>query len=100
VSGFLAASELPVIDGRPGQAWALEGASGQSLTIDLLSDAFDGYLYLAGPGLDVPLEDDDGGTDRNARITVTIPASGTFRVIVSAFSAGSGGAFDLRVTPN
>lgn len=100
VSGFLATSELPVIDGRPGQAWALEGVSGQSLTIDLLSDAFDGYLYLAGPGLDVPLEDDDGGTDRNARITVTIPASGTFRVIVSAFSAGSGGAFDLRVTPN
>ena len=100
VLGFLSNSEPPIIEGHPGQAWALEGVSGRSLTIDLRSNAFDAYLYLAGPGLDPPLEDDDGGTDQNARIDVTLPESGIYRVIVSAFSSGSGGAFDLWVTPN
>ena len=89
-----------VIDGRPGQAWALEGLAGQSVTIELLAEDFDAYLYLAGSGLDPPLEDDDGAGDRNSRIAVTFRDSSTYRLIVSAFSSESGGPFDIRVTPN
>ena len=34
--------------GRTGQAWALEGREGQTVTIDLISDEFDCYLYVIG----------------------------------------------------
>ena len=100
VSGTLPTGGPVVTDGRPGQAWALEGLAGQSVTIELLAEDFDAYLYLAGPELDPPLEDDDGAGDRNSRIAVTFRDSGTYRLIVSAFSSRSGGRFDIRVTRN
>ncbi len=98
VSGFLPNDGPVLTQGRHGQAWALRGFAGQSLSIDLVSDDFDTYLYLVGPGIDTPLEDDDGGNDTNSRLTTTLPESGTYRVIVSAYSSGSGGAFDLQVS--
>ena len=100
VSSLLSPSLPVVMDGRPAEAWALEGRRGDSVTIELLAKDFDPYLYLVGPGLDQPLEDDDGAGDTNSRIRVTFPESGTYRVIVSAFSSGSGGSFDIRVLPN
>ena len=100
VSGNLTTSAPVVVDGRPGQAWALDGLAGRSVTIELLSDDFDTYLYVVGPGLDAPMEDDDSAGDANSRVALTFPDSGAYRVIVSAFSSGSGGAFTIRVTPN
>src|SRR5216683_3584357 len=32
------------------QQWRLPGRRGETVTIDLLSDAFDAYLFLVGPG--------------------------------------------------
>jgi hypothetical protein len=68
------------------------------VTIDLMSDELDSYLYLVGPGLDEPLSDDDGGGELNSRITHTFTESGTYRVIVSALSSDATGAFTLEVT--
>src|ERR1041384_6660870 len=33
------------------QAWAIKGRAGQTITIDLQSDAFDAFLFLRGPGI-------------------------------------------------
>jgi hypothetical protein len=68
------------------------------VTIDLLSDELDAYLYLVGPGLTELLSDDDGGGEPNSRITHTLTESGTCRVIVSALSSDATGAFTLEVT--
>ena len=97
VTGSLLASDPTVGDGRTGQAWALEGVSGQRVTIHLSAD-YDTYLYLVGPGIDEPLTDDDGGGGTNSQISTALPASGTFRVIASSYSSGTG-AYTLSVTP-
>jgi len=98
VTGSLSENEPAVIDGRPGQAWELEGTAGQVVSIELVSDDFDPYLYVVGPGMDLPVEDDDSAGDMDSLVEFEFPESGTYRVIVSAFSSGSGGEFEIRVT--
>lgn len=96
-TGTLGGDDPIVLDGRRGQAWALEGRAGEEATIDLVSEDFDCYLYLVGPGLDEPLYDDDGAGDLDSRITVTFPETGTYRIIVSALGSSERGEFTLRV---
>ena len=89
--GYLDTNDPVVADGRRGQAWALDAVAGQRVTIDLESDDFDAYLYVAGPGLFELMSDDDGGEGLDSQITVTFPESGTYRVIASSLSSGTGG---------
>jgi hypothetical protein len=96
IEGQLRTSDPVIVDGRRGQVWGLSGVAGQRLVIDLMAEDFDAYLYLAGPGLPEPLSDDDGGDGLDSQITVTLPESGTYRVIVSSLSDGSG-PFTLAV---
>jgi hypothetical protein len=77
-------------------AWALVGRAGETVTVDLLSDAFDAVLYLAGgPEL---LWDDDGAGGCEARIAITFPTSGTYALYASTYGSDQGGAYTLRVT--
>lgn len=98
IEGVLGTSDPIVADGRYGQVWALEGDAGTRVTIELISDAFDAFLYVAGPGLSEVLTDDDGAGDLNSRISFTLPESGRYRVIVSALDADVNGSFTLGVT--
>ncbi|HUF74868.1 MAG TPA: PPC domain-containing protein [Longimicrobiales bacterium] len=94
VEGQLRSADPVLVEGRRGQVWGLNGVAGQRLVIDLMAEDFDAYLYLAGPGLLEPLADDDGGDGLDSQITVTLPESGTYRIIVSSLSDGTG-AFTL-----
>ncbi len=85
-------------DGSYAQAWALRMQAGQEATVDLLSDEFDAYLYVLGPGLDEPLSDDDGAGACDARITFAAPETGVYRVVVNSIMSESTGRFRLRVT--
>jgi hypothetical protein len=98
VTGLLGADDPVITDGRRGQAWALEGSAGGRVTIELLSDAFDAFLYVAGPGLSEPLTDDDGGGDLNSSVTLTFPETGSYRIIASTVGGGDTGSYTLRVT--
>lgn len=89
VAGELDSGDAVAFD-APAEAWALEGRAGQSVSVDLLSDDFDAYLYLLGPGLD-PIEDDDGAGACHSRITVTLPETGTYRVVASSLGGSTGG---------
>ena len=75
------------------QAWAL---AGDSVRIDLTSDDFDSYLFVAGPGLEEPLTDDDGGEGLNSHIGISFPANGVYFVVASSLG-GEVGAYRLRV---
>jgi hypothetical protein len=96
VSGALSSSDRTVL-GSPAQAWAFDGVSGESLSVDLLSDDFDAYLMVQGPGLDSWLQDDDGAGGCNSRVTLDLPESGLFRVVASSLGS-SVGAYRLVVT--
>jgi hypothetical protein len=73
------------------QAWAVTLEVNQTVTFDLISDEFDAFLYVTGPGLAAPLWDDDGGDGFNSRLTFTAPVSGTFLVVASSFEEDAGG---------
>lgn len=100
VSGVLPTSGATLIDGRPGQAWALDAEAGQRLEIDLASEDFDTYLYVLEPGSTEPISDDDGGDDTNSRLALDVAEAGRHLIIVSPYSSGAGGAFELTVREN
>ena len=95
VQGLLSEGD-PEVEGKPVQAWLLEARAGDRVTVDLISDDFDSYLYIAGPGLREPLSNDDGGEGLHSQISVTFPESGAYRVVASSLG-GSTGAYTLRV---
>lgn len=81
------------------QQWKLAGTAGQTVTIDLASDAFDGYVFLLG--WDFPGEwpqDDDSGGHCNARLTVRLPATGDYYILVTSTDKLKTGPFTLSVT--
>jgi hypothetical protein len=67
--------------------------------IDVRSDDFDAYLYVVGPGLTEPLSNDDGGDGTNSQLTMTLPGTGTYRIIASAYGSDDSGDFTLSVSP-
>ncbi|HYT05564.1 MAG TPA: PPC domain-containing protein [Gemmatimonadales bacterium] len=90
---------LLAAEGTYAQEWRLAGRTGQTVTIDLSSDAFDAYAFLLGPGLerDQPQDDDSGGAC-NARLTVRLPETGDYYVVVTSSDKLATGAFVLTVT--
>jgi hypothetical protein len=94
-SGLLSDDD-PMLEDRRSQAWTFEGTAGRTVTIDLSSGDFDSYLTVLGPGITLPLEDDDSGGDLHSRIVLSLEESGTFRIVVSALGPGAG-AFELSV---
>jgi len=98
MTGWLSESDPIVDQGRRGQAWAFEGRGGETYTIELMADDYDSYLYLVGPGMLDPRTDDDGGDGLNARLTVTLPEDGTYRIVASALSLSGTGDYSLLVT--
>jgi hypothetical protein len=93
-----ATDERHPTDGSLVDVYALEVEAGEVRVVDLVSDQFDAFMYLTGPGLSDPIIDDDGGGRCNARIDFVAPASGTYRVIVNSLSDTGAGSYTLRVS--
>ena len=87
-------------DSTYAQPWVIQGRAGQTITIDLESDAFDPYMFLRGPGITGgrDFQDDDGGGNCNARLTVTFPQTGDYEIDVNTTEHYATGRFTLSVT--
>jgi hypothetical protein len=80
------------------QEWRLAGHAGETVTIDLASGAFDAYAFLLGPGFEgASPQDDDSGGRCNARLTVRLPRSAEYFVVVTSRERLATGAFALSV---
>jgi hypothetical protein len=77
--------------------YAMTVQAGDPRVVDLISDDFDAFMYLVGPGLSDPITDDDGGGRCNARIDFVAPAAGTYKVIVNSLTDTGAGDYTLRV---
>ena len=100
VQGQLSTSDyLRSADTTYAQWWLLQGQAGQQVTIDLESDDFDAFVFLFGPGLaDDGSQDDDAGGNCNARLTVMLPQSGEYRILVNTRGKYETGSYTLSVT--
>jgi hypothetical protein len=83
------------------RAWAITGTAGRRVTIDALTDdpeQLDPVLAISGPGLAQPIENDDGAGACNARIELTFPETGRYRVVATTWRPWRWGTFSLRVS--
>ena len=80
------------------QAWSLQLIGNNPITVDLVSDDFDSYLYVIGPGISGALTDDDSGGACHARVAVEPTEDGEYTVIVSAIGAEAAGEFRLSAS--
>lgn len=71
----------------------------QSLVINMekITDGFDPYLTLKDPNGQVVAVDDDSGSGRNARISITVGSSGRYQILASGWSTTTG-QYSLKAT--
>ncbi len=98
VSGRLTASDPKLTDNTYFHAYYFNGFEGDRVSITLRSGDFDAYLHFGQLGASAALaNDDDSGGGRNSRVTVTLPATGTYVIIANVLSGGDRGAYTLEV---
>src|SRR5437764_270167 len=81
-----------------GQEWRLAGRAGQTVTIDVAAAAVDAYAFLLGPGFEgAAPQDDDSGGHCNAGLSVRLPRTGDYFIVVTSSERFATGAFTLSV---
>ena len=97
--GMLSAGDSMLDDGSLYDAYKFSGSSGQQVIIYLESQDFDPYLILLDPaGRRISENDDISRTDRNSRLVVTLPDTGTYTVVANSYEAGKNGGYRLKVS--
>ena len=86
VTGQLDENSETFEDGSYYNVHFLEGVAGENIRIDLISEDFDTYLILLDPEGVTISQSDDSGTGTNARIAMTLPKTGTYYIVASAYS--------------
>ncbi|MEL6939099.1 MAG: PPC domain-containing protein [Cyanobacteria bacterium J06598_1] len=79
-------------------AYPFDGDAGQTMTIELQSEAFDTILLLKGPDGEIITSNDDYGGTLNSTIVYELPEAGTYSAVASSFS-GQGGSYQIEVRP-
>jgi len=82
--GRLEPGDLLMADSTLADVWAFDGAAGETVTVGVRSDEFDTYLEVLDAGGTLLGHDDDSGGDLNSRLTLTLPATGTYRIVVNS----------------
>jgi serine protease Do len=77
--------------------YSFEGKAGMQITIEMKSQEIDPYLILLGPNQRQIAQDDDGAGSKNARITVRLPADGTYTLVANSYEARESGAYTLEL---
>ncbi|MGB3533095.1 MAG: pre-peptidase C-terminal domain-containing protein [Microcoleaceae cyanobacterium] len=78
--------------------YTFDGEEGQSITVTLDSSDFDTYLAVFTPDDKLLEEHDDvSQTNSNSAITVTLPTTGIYRVIVNSYDAKGRGTYNLKI---
>jgi serine protease Do len=85
-------------DGSWYRSYTFDGIAGQPIRIILESSDFNSYLAVLGPdGRKVAENNNVGRNNSNSALDLTLPRSGTYRVIVNASERGVGGQYRLII---
>lgn len=103
ITGTLTSADETLSDGSFFKVFQFEGRAGQKVVIDMRSTEIDPYLVLFDPRSNKIAEDDDSAGDSNARISTTLPTTGTYTFYTNSYEVGDAGSFTLNakaVNPN
>ncbi|MGB7445248.1 MAG: tetratricopeptide repeat protein, partial [Coleofasciculaceae cyanobacterium] len=93
VEGRLDSNSQTLEDGRYFNGHLFEGKADQQIVIELNSSEFDPWLFLFDSESNIIA--DDSGNGNNAKITVTLPTTGTYGITVVNIKAGETGNYTL-----
>ena len=93
-----ASSQILQSDRSLYQEHIFQGTVGQRITISLESREFDSYLILLDPdGKKIGENDDASSNTMDSALTVTLPSTGTYRVIANTYDSTGRGQYTLSV---
>mgnify|MGYP005846922789 CR=1 FL=1 len=85
-------------DGSLHDEFTFEGKADEIVILELKSDDFDTYLALFDENGDLVGENDDiNPNDSNSMLTITLPADGTYRIMVNSYDDTGRGQYHLTV---
>lgn len=92
-------SESGFLDAGDTVDHTFQGTTGQRVTISVESEDFDPYMTVSGPGGRFLVENDDANSSTlNSMATVTLPLSGTYRIVIGGYDTeGDNGRYSVRV---
>ncbi|MDQ1522874.1 MAG: hypothetical protein QOE47_798 [Pyrinomonadaceae bacterium] len=103
-NGSLGVTDCVLLNGAYGDAYTFNGLAGQQIAVLMSSPSFDTLLYVLAPNNTLLAVGDDANFF-DSRIPggggyLTLPASGTYTIAASAFSAAVTGNYQLVVFNN
>ncbi len=98
-SGNLETADVLNDNGMYEDTYAFQGSAGDTLRLSLTSPDFDTYLRLITPGDESIDNDDFEGNVSLSAIELTLQESGRYRVVVTSYSAGGLGGYELSANP-
>jgi len=75
------------------------GNSGEALVLDLIASDFDTVLSLQTPTGELLENDDFQGSTDQSQIQLTLQESGRYRILVSSYTSGETGDYQLSIRP-
>ncbi|PYQ49858.1 MAG: hypothetical protein DMF59_12365 [Acidobacteria bacterium] len=95
----LTSSDCTASDGSQYRLWQFSGKSGDSVTIEMHSTAFDTYLALLDPsGVPVADSDDAAAGVTDSTITFTLTTTGTWTVVANSLAASQTGNYTISLS--
>lgn len=96
-AGTLAQGDSTLSSGEFVDTYTFEGRAGQQVTVSMTSGAFDSYVMVRGPSGFSEDNDDRETGDRNAQLTMRLPATGTYRIQATSYQSGETGAYRVSL---
>jgi Caspase domain len=95
--GTLASGDAQLRSGEYFDTYEFQGRAGQRAVFDLTSSAFDPYLMVIAPSGDKKENDDFNDSNSRSRLDLALEETGTYRIVVTSYKKGEGGAYELRI---
>lgn len=95
--GTLGRGDRVLGSGEFADIYEFEGAVGQRVTIDLISDEFDPFLVVLGPQGYKAQNDDGPDATTNSSIEADLTVPGTYTVIVTSYKPNEEGEYQLNI---
>jgi len=96
-SGELAVGDQTLDGGEYQDTYFFDGNAGQSVSIEMTSNAFDTYLALQIPNGDIIDNDDFEGSTSRSLVELNLTETGRYRVVATSYAADEAGQYRLTL---
>ncbi|WP_395614321.1 caspase domain-containing protein [Allosphingosinicella sp.] len=100
INGELSANDTQRRSGKYEDVYLIQGRQGDRIDLRLMSEAFDPYLVVNGPGgFSMSNDDEEGQSEStNSRLVLQLPSDGTYRISATSFRSGETGAYRIQAS--